>query len=540
MIEVVAGASERAGSCGPSVAGDAVERLEREVARVAGVRNAADAQLVALVAEALGGGLWQGDGVHTPVQWLMWRAGLERSTAQRIVGLARRAAELPVTMGAFSEGRLSLDQAAKVARFTPAPFEASVCELAESATVAQITRATCRYDFDAAVAGVVPVTAAEPIPEAPDPASEDEVERSVTFGTDEAAWWARVRLPVEQSLVVQAALGTARERLHREDVEARVSWADALVGMANTTLACDAAGAERAARTHVLIHLETGMALGSVPEDGGGAVPTSIPGSVTGSAAGSCRPRCAPGDWASGPAAGPAPGSGARAVGSRDGPAPAGGAAAPGPREAETEAETEAGTESGSLAGLVMARSGPPGSGVGAVGGWVASVHGGPVVPAGVRRFVTCDADVQVVRLVDGRPVEVGRVHRTPSVRLRRLVEHRDQGCRVPGCDRRLWLHVHHIKHWEDGGPTSSANLCCLCPFHHRLHHKGRLGIGGDADGELTFTDHQGRRLAPAGRPRPPGPGDAPRVSPYRGPTGERLDPRAVHFAPTRTGPTAA
>ncbi|HYI62999.1 MAG TPA: DUF222 domain-containing protein [Acidimicrobiales bacterium] len=473
--------SEGVGSGGPVVSGDAVERLEREVARVAGVRNAADAQLVGLVAEALGGGLWQGDGVHTPVQWLMWRAGLERSTARRIVGLARRAAELPVTMGAFSEGRLSLDQAAKVARFTPAPFEASVCELAESATVAQIARATCRYGFDAAVAGVVPVTAAEPIPEAPDPASEDEVERSVTFGTDEAAWWARVRLPVEEGLVVQSALGTARERLHREDVEARVSWADALVGMANTTLAHDAIGAERAARTHVLVHLETGTTLGPV-------------------SSGPMRDPLGAGDLV-----GRASVAGSMALPS-----------------------------DGLRAAVPVEPGGPVGT------GWVASVHRGPVLPASVRRFVLCDADVQVVRLEDGRPIEVGRVRRTPSVRLRRLVEHRDHGCRVPGCDRTLWVQVHHIRHWEDGGPTESWNLCCLCPFHHRLHHRGHLGITGNADGVLTFTDRSGRRLASAGKPRPPGPEDTPRVPPYQGPTGERLDPRAVHFTPTRAGPTAA
>jgi hypothetical protein len=153
------------------------------------------------------------------------------------------------------------------------------------------------------------------------------------------------------------------------------------------------------------------------------------------------------------------------------------------------------------------------------------------VLPAAVRRYLTCDADAQVVRLVDGRPVDTGRLHRIVPPRLRRLVEHRDQGCRVPGCDRRLWLHVHHIWHWEDGGETTSANTCALCPYHHRLHHKGLLGIEGDANGDLVFTDHRGRRLRLVGQPRPPTPDDTPRVPPYRGPTGERLDITAVHFS---------
>ena len=68
--------------------------LEREVAVVAGVRNAADARLVELVAEALAGGQWSGSRIHTPVQWVMLRAGVSRVAAQRIVALARRAGEL--------------------------------------------------------------------------------------------------------------------------------------------------------------------------------------------------------------------------------------------------------------------------------------------------------------------------------------------------------------------------------------------------------------------------------------------------------------
>ena len=78
--------------------------LEREVAVVAGVRNAADARLVELVAEALEGGQWLGSRIYTPVQWVMLRAGVSRVAAQRIVALARRAGELPETMRRFGRG----------------------------------------------------------------------------------------------------------------------------------------------------------------------------------------------------------------------------------------------------------------------------------------------------------------------------------------------------------------------------------------------------------------------------------------------------
>ncbi|MDP9071155.1 MAG: HNH endonuclease, partial [Actinomycetota bacterium] len=61
--------------------------------------------------------------------------------------------------------------------------------------------------------------------------------------------------------------------------------------------------------------------------------------------------------------------------------------------------------------------------------------------------------------------------------------------------------------HWEDGGRTDTANLVALCGPHHRLHHRGGLGIAGNADEPegMVFTDPRGRRLTGAGRPAPPG-----------------------------------
>ncbi|HEX7132697.1 MAG TPA: DUF222 domain-containing protein, partial [Iamia sp.] len=100
--------------------------FENAVARAAGVRNAADAALVDLVVQALAEGWWEGWRIHTPVQWLMWRAGLSRSNARSVVRLARRAGDLPTVMETFRHGGLSLDQASTVARYVPAEYESSV------------------------------------------------------------------------------------------------------------------------------------------------------------------------------------------------------------------------------------------------------------------------------------------------------------------------------------------------------------------------------------------------------------------------------
>ncbi len=159
-------------------------------------------------------------------------------------------------------------------------------------------------------------------------------------------------------------------------------------------------------------------------------------------------------------------------------------------------------------------------------------LHLGPVLPPGVADYLSCDSTVRYLMLRDGNPVAMGRRERTVNPRLRTVIEHRDGGCRVPGCEYARWLHIHHLKHWTKGGRTDPDNLCALCPVHHRMVHTGLLTIFGDPtdtsdpDG-LRFTDGQGRRLEPA-RPRPPGPG----VSAADGARDSGLPPPSWHHPP--------
>ncbi|EID17604.1 hypothetical protein MXEN_00942 [Mycobacterium xenopi RIVM700367] len=101
-----------------------------------------------------------------------------------------------------------------------------------------------------------------------------------------------------------------------------------------------------------------------------------------------------------------------------------------------------------------------------------------------------------------GQPLGAGRATRVVGRRLRRALEHRHPTCAVPGCGATRGLHAHHIVHWEDGGTTELANLVLVCPYHHRLHHRGVITITGSAD-KLIVTDSTGRRLpSPAGTPK--------------------------------------
>ncbi|QYG93944.1 DUF222 domain-containing protein [Iamia sp. SCSIO 61187] len=285
----------------------------------------------------------------------------------------------------------------------------------------------------------------------------------MAFGHDDGDQWrASIRLPADEGAIVEQALRETRDRLHtaartaardRAEAEGRstagtdrelgvekVTFADAVVGMAHSVLAHDAEGAEVASRPGVLVHLQAPVGDGEA---------------------------------------------------------------------------------------------------------WRAEMHMGPTLPDTLRRYLLCDADISVVWETDGHPVQVGRTHRIVPRRIRRLIEHRDGGCRVPGCDSTLWVQVHHIIHWEDDGETVTWNLICLCGRHHRMHHMGLLGITGNADlpDGVVFTDRHGRRIRPAGHPTRPTPEAMPVVDPYDGPTGERLQKKWVSFdrrPPTRHREPAA
>ena len=149
-------------------------------------------------------------------------------------------------------------------------------------------------------------------------------------------------------------------------------------------------------------------------------------------------------------------------------------------------------------------------------------LHLGPLLTDAERRYLTCDATCEVWFERDGQAIGAGRATRLINRRLRRALEHRHPTCAVPGCGATRGLHAHHIRHWEDGGPTELANLVLLCPYHHRLHHRGVITITGPPE-DLSVTDSAGRALSPGSLARPPT-RPPPAVAPCPGPTGERAD----------------
>jgi hypothetical protein len=113
-------------------------------------------------------------------------------------------------------------------------------------------------------------------------------------------------------------------------------------------------------------------------------------------------------------------------------------------------------------------------------------LDGRPVHPVDAA-VVACDTSSVSHRASGtGEPLDLGRKTREWSVAQRRAIAVRDGGhCRFAGCTFTFY-DIHHLRAWEDGGPTDVRNGACLCRRHHRMIHAGYTVVG-DPNGELRF-----------------------------------------------------
>ena len=102
--------------------------------------------------------------------------------------------------------------------------------------------------------------------------------------------------------------------------------------------------------------------------------------------------------------------------------------------------------------------------------------NAGPIAKETARR-IACDCSISVNHTKNGEPSNIGRKTRVWPTAMVRAIKDRDQVCVWPGCIQSRHLHIHHIKHWADGGETSVSNGACLCSHHHTLVHEGGCQI---------------------------------------------------------------
>src|SRR6478609_849593 len=437
-----------------------IEQDWDHVASLAADLHDAHARLVDFVVAVLADGSWQAAGLRSPEHWLMLRAGLSRGQAGAMVLLARRAGELPATVAALREGRIILDQAAVVARHTPAAFDTTVAEFARHATVTQLQRTVTRYDFTLqpdsvddrgrGLPGEIPpgeILPGEILP-GEIPPGDESGDESDQEGGDCGDGGSGKRAPVEPAHLSMGLDADGRFRL-RYDAPAEVG---ALV---------------ESALAEAKDHLFHALTPESVRDADGGVSDEqkqALNGDIlhpTWTEVDGGRPRVT---WADALIV--------LATRSLDaaGSDGSGGAA----RRARYRVQVHLDTD----------------------GGWLT---GRPRLPQTIVDGLTCDGQLTPVWETDGHPVNVGRAHRVVPHRTRVLVLDRDRGCRFPGCASTHHLEIHHLRHWRDGGPTDTSNLLALCTFHPDGHHRGEFTLTGDPthpDG-LTFHTDTGLLIGP-------------------------------------------
>lgn len=111
-------------------------------------------------------------------------------------------------------------------------------------------------------------------------------------------------------------------------------------------------------------------------------------------------------------------------------------------------------------------------------------------LPAAAVRALACDAAIIPAVLGSRSEVlDVGRAARLATPAQRAALALRDRGCSFPRCDRPpSWCEAHHLREWEDGGPTDLNNLALLCSRHHTVVHRDRL-VGEVTDGTDDADD---------------------------------------------------
>ncbi len=129
-------------------------------------------------------------------------------------------------------------------------------------------------------------------------------------------------------------------------------------------------------------------------------------------------------------------------------------------------------------------------------------LDGGPSICPETARRLCCDASiVEMAKDMQDQnnhtqPRQLAKRTRTIPSSIRRAVHLRDQGCRFPGCGSRIYVDVHHIKHWAHGGTHEMKNLVELCWRHHRLVHEGGWGIKPDDNGAFEAIKPDGTKMS--------------------------------------------
>ncbi len=407
------------------------EALESQLTHHAASVNAANCQLLLMIAEFDTRQAWGDEGVRSCAHWLNWRCGVSMGAAREKVRVAHALAALPKTTEAFATGQLSYSKARAITRVATPGNESCLLSYAEYGSASQVERVVRLYrkqyqDANAKKLGYNEVIVAADKPDAIDPA---EAERQGaahrhdhrmlnTHWDEHGCLVIRARLTPEQGAVVLKAIDAAVESLkqdtgtesHDKNVSAGTHQldsdsalrhagnrrADALVLMAESLLQNGHASSKTADRFQVVVHVDQQVLAKHIH--------TSLNG----------EPDC--------------------------------------------------------------------------------FIENQVALPVDTARRLSCDCKL-VAALCDGtEPLAIGRRGRGITPAIERALQIRDGHCQFPGCASKHHLDAHHIIHWANGGETSLDNLMQVCHHHHKLLHEGGFNVR-IIKGKRVFTRPDGSVL---------------------------------------------
>ena len=108
-------------------------------------------------------------------------------------------------------------------------------------------------------------------------------------------------------------------------------------------------------------------------------------------------------------------------------------------------------------------------------GGRCEIIGTGPVPPSVIGQLSPDTAVAGMIFGGDGQPLWLGRSRRLASAAQHLATAVRDRGCIVCGAPMHR-CEIHHVREWDNDGPTDIDNLAALCGPHHRQHHRTRDG----------------------------------------------------------------
>lgn len=249
----------------------ALPELDREIGELAAHIAAATCRWLTLIAEFDRRQGHEASGFTSCATWLAWRCSIAPRASHEHVRVARRLSELPRIRAAFASGSLSYSKVRALTRVAEPEMEAELVELAHEATAAQLERLMRGYRG----------------------ALLDDAERALerrhltTHWDDDGSLRISGSFPAEEGALLLKALELAQAQLAAEGhpgalsadgVEAgasseaapdRPTAADALIAVAESTVARGVAAASGGDRHQIVVHVDLDELVGNEGRSGG-------------------------------------------------------------------------------------------------------------------------------------------------------------------------------------------------------------------------------------------------------------------------------